>query len=68
MHGILDQVRGARAATSDDGHESTAAAADGVLVTFEHKSSDETYEAVLQTVSHMSKVVDALYHKAKRLS
>ena len=40
----------------------------GVLVTFDDKSSDQTYESVLETMASMSKVVDALYTKAKRLS
>jgi 26S proteasome regulatory subunit N6 len=56
IHGILDQVRAA------DGTQA------GVLVTFEDKSKDSTYDAVLETITHMSKVVDALYQKAKRLS
>lgn len=56
IYGILDQVR------SNDGRQV------GVLVTFEDKSKDSTYDAVLETMTHMSKVVDALYQKAKRLS
>lgn len=56
IHGILDQVR------------TPAGTQAGVLITFEDKSKDSTYDAVLDTMSHMSKVVDSLYQKAKRLS
>lgn len=62
IHGVLDQVRSqSRTGTS------TADSA-GVLITFDDKSTDQTYEAVLETITSMSKVVDALYQKAKRLS
>jgi len=61
IHGILDQVR-----TISPSHPQGAMA--GVLITFEDKSTDQTYEAVLETIQSMSKVVDSLYQKAKRLS
>lgn len=41
---------------------------EGVLIIFENTSSDKTYEAALETIQSMSKVVDSLYQKAKRLS
>jgi 26S proteasome regulatory subunit N6 len=40
----------------------------GVLVIFESTEADKTYEASLDTVQSMSKVVDSLYQKAKKLS
>lgn len=41
----------------------------GVLILFaDEKSADKTYEAVLDTIQSMSKVVDSLYQKAKKLS
>lgn len=40
----------------------------GVLIIFEDTSIDKTYEAALETIQHMGKVVDSLYHKAKKLS
>lgn len=63
IHGVLDQVR-----SQSIGNASRASSDSGVLITFDHKSTDETYEAVLETITSMSKVVDALYQKAKRLS
>lgn len=40
----------------------------GVLIIFEQSEVDKTYEASLDTIQNMSKVVDSLYHKAKKLS
>ena len=56
IHGILDQLR------------TPSGAQAGVLIIFEDKSKDSTFDAVLDTITHMSKVVDSLYQKAKRLS
>lgn len=41
---------------------------DGVLVVFEETPTDKTYESALETIHSMGKVVDTLYHKAKKLS
>lgn len=41
---------------------------DGVLIVFEETPVDKTYDTALETISHMSKVVDTLYQKAKKLS
>lgn len=41
---------------------------EGVLIVFEEAAVDKTYETALETIHHMSKVVDTLYHKAKKLS
>lgn len=40
----------------------------GVLVVFDETPSDKTYEASLETIQSMGKVVDALYVKTKKLS
>ena len=40
----------------------------GVLVVFDETPSDKTYEASLETVQSMGKVVDALYVKTKKLT
>lgn len=40
----------------------------GVLIIFEDIETDKTYEAALETIQSMSKVVDSLYQKAKKLS
>ncbi|KAI1292833.1 26S proteasome non-ATPase regulatory subunit 11 [Halotydeus destructor] len=40
----------------------------GVLVVFDTSETDKAYEASLETLQSMSKVVDALYQKAKKLS
>uniref|UniRef100_A0A8C5C804 Proteasome 26S subunit, non-ATPase 11a n=2 Tax=Gadus morhua TaxID=8049 RepID=A0A8C5C804_GADMO len=40
----------------------------GVLIIFNEPLVDKTYEAALETVQNMSKVVDSLYNKAKKLS
>ncbi|CAN7939344.1 unnamed protein product [Ixodes hexagonus] len=40
----------------------------GVLVIFEMTSVDKTFEAALETIQSMGRVVDSLYHKAKKLS
>ncbi|CAO1430766.1 unnamed protein product [Diamesa serratosioi] len=41
---------------------------DGVLIVFEETPVDKTYDTALETINHMSKVVDTLYQKAKKLS
>ncbi|CAL8283540.1 unnamed protein product [Boreogadus saida] len=40
----------------------------GVLIIFDEPLVDKTYEAALETVQNMSKVVDSLYNKAKKLT
>jgi len=40
----------------------------GVLVVFDETPSDKTYEASLETIQSMGKVVDALYVKTKKLT
>lgn len=41
---------------------------EGVLIVFEETPIDKTYEMALETIQNMSKVVDTLYQKAKKLS
>ncbi|XP_053708631.1 26S proteasome non-ATPase regulatory subunit 11A isoform X1 [Synchiropus splendidus] len=41
---------------------------EGVLIVFDEPVVDKTYEAALETIQNMSKVVDSLYNKAKKLS
>lgn len=41
---------------------------EGVLIVFDESPLEKTYETVLETIHHMSKVVDTLYQKAKKLS
>jgi 26S proteasome regulatory subunit N6 len=41
---------------------------EGVLIVFEESAVDKTYEMALETIQSMSKVVDTLYQKAKKLS
>ncbi|KAM6957471.1 26S proteasome non-ATPase regulatory subunit 11A-like [Aplochiton taeniatus] len=41
---------------------------EGVLIVFDEPLVDKTYEAALETIQNMSKVVDSLYNKAKRLT
>lgn len=41
---------------------------EGVLIIFEDTETDKTYEAALETIQSMGKVVDSLYQKAKKLS
>lgn len=41
---------------------------EGVLIVFEEPIVDKTYEAALETIQNMSKVVDSLYNKAKKLT
>merc|ERR1712071_165777 len=41
---------------------------DGVLILFEPTRTDSTYEASLETIQNLGKVVDTLYQKAKRLT
>lgn len=40
----------------------------GVLIIFEDQTIDKTYESAIEVIHAMGKVVDALYHKAKKLS
>ncbi|XP_061167252.1 26S proteasome non-ATPase regulatory subunit 11-like isoform X2 [Saccostrea echinata] len=40
----------------------------GVLIVFDETPVDKTYENSLETIQNMGKVVDALYHKAKKLT
>ncbi|CAG5120199.1 unnamed protein product [Candidula unifasciata] len=40
----------------------------GVLIVFEDSPSDKTYANALETIHNMSKVVDALYQKIKKLT
>jgi len=40
----------------------------GLLVIFDTVDEDQAYEAALKLITNMGKVVDALYHKAKRLT
>lgn len=41
---------------------------DGVLIIFEPTKTDSTYEAALDTIQSLGKVVDTLYQKAKKLT
>jgi len=41
---------------------------DGVLIIFEPTKTDSTYEAALDTIQNLGKVVDTLYQKAKKLT
>ncbi|XP_068605644.1 26S proteasome non-ATPase regulatory subunit 11A-like [Brachionichthys hirsutus] len=41
---------------------------EGVLIVFDEPAVDETYEAALESVRSMSRVVDSLYSKAKKLT
>ncbi|XP_018326202.1 26S proteasome non-ATPase regulatory subunit 11 isoform X2 [Agrilus planipennis] len=41
---------------------------EGVLMVFEDTPVDKTYEMALETIQSMSRVVDTLYQKAKKLS
>ncbi|XP_037511434.1 26S proteasome non-ATPase regulatory subunit 11 isoform X1 [Rhipicephalus sanguineus] len=41
---------------------------DGALIIFENTTVDKTYEAALETIQSMGRVVDSLYQKAKKLS
>jgi len=40
----------------------------GVLIVFDASEEDQTYTYALETMSHMGKVVDALFKKAQKLS
>ncbi|GFY66484.1 26S proteasome non-ATPase regulatory subunit 11 [Trichonephila inaurata madagascariensis] len=40
----------------------------GILIIFEASDSDKTYEAALETIHCLEKVVDSIYQKAKKLS
>ena len=40
----------------------------GLLVIFESMEDSKAYDAALGLIQNMGKVVDALYHKAKRLT
>jgi len=41
---------------------------EGVLIIFDEPAVDKTYGAALETLQNMSKVVDSLYNKAKKLT
>lgn len=41
---------------------------EGVLIIFEDTPVNKTYEAALETIQSLGKVVDALYQKATKLS
>ncbi|KAG8147135.1 putative 26S proteasome non-ATPase regulatory subunit 11-like protein [Naja naja] len=41
---------------------------EGVLIIFDEPPVDKAYEAALETIQNMSKVVDSLYNKAKKLT
>ena len=41
---------------------------EGVLIVFEERPVDKTYEMALETIHNMGKVVDTLYQKAKKLT
>lgn len=41
---------------------------EGILIVFEEAEIDETYELVLDNINSMGKVVDTLYHTAKKLT
>ncbi|KTF85886.1 hypothetical protein cypCar_00011973 [Cyprinus carpio] len=41
---------------------------EGVLIVFDEPPVDKSYEAALETIQNMSKVVDSLYNKAKKLT
>ena len=38
-----------------------------MLIIYDEGSTDSTYTAALDTITHMGQVVDALYEKAKSL-
>lgn len=40
----------------------------GVLEVFEEPAASQTYDTTLETVHSIGRVVDGLYHKAKKLS
>ena len=40
----------------------------GVLIIFDEAEIDKTYEASIDVLGHFSKVVDALYQRAKQIS
>lgn len=58
----------ARAVTRRPFHAGILDQGSGVLVIFEKTSVDKTFEAALETIQSMGRVVDSLYHKAKKLS
>ena len=39
-----------------------------VLIIFESSERDSTYDTAIETISAMSKVVDRLYHTARKLT
>lgn len=41
---------------------------EGVLIIFDEPPVDKTYEVALETIQNMSRVVDSLYNKAKKLT
>jgi len=40
----------------------------GCLIVFDEPVSDKTYPTALETIQHLSRVVDSLYEKARSLS
>lgn len=40
----------------------------GVLIVYDGSETDKTYTHALETITHMGKVVDALFKKAQKLS
>ena len=40
----------------------------GVLIIFDESKEDKTYAAAIDTIASLSKVVDTLYQKAKKLT
>lgn len=67
FHGILDQGEGKTDFLRFPLTEFSFCFA-GVLIVFEDTPVDKTYEMALETIQSMSKVVDTLYQKAKKLS
>lgn len=67
FHGILDQGEGKHFTTHTQLFCNFSVFL-GVLIVFENTPVDKTYEMALETIQSMSKVVDTLYQKAKKLS
>lgn len=68
FHGILDQGEGESTPTQPQFFFNANFTLPGVLIVFEETPVDKTYEMALETIQSMSKVVDTLYQKAKKLS
>ncbi len=41
---------------------------EGILIVYEENAPDKTYEIAMETINSMSKVIDTLYEKAKKLN